>query len=317
MTHRLAGYAGQRALVLGASGFIGQWVARELVAAGAEVFLGSRGATDGRLPVLVGGGTEAATDLSTPGAAARLISALRPAVTFNLAGYGVNPMERDPALAARINHSLVEEIAMACAGTARPAWPGQDIVHAGSALEYGTAKGSLSETTEPSPTTLYGQTKLAGTLALARASGQGMLRAVTARLFTVYGPGERPGRLLPSLLEASRAGKPVALTGGDQRRDFTYVEDVAEGMLRLGLVPDAGLGPVNLATGALESVRGFVERAGRVLGLGPGQLKFGELPDRPDEMAHDPVNTGLLLSLCRWRPATSIEEGVRRTRDWR
>ena len=85
------------------------------------------------------------------------------------------------------------------------------------------------------------------------ASSPSMARA-SVRGAPAVSPAGRPG------------GKPVALTGGDQRRDFTYVEDVAEGMLRLGLVRTPASGPVNLATGALESVRGFVERAGRASG---------------------------------------------------
>ena len=77
------------------------------------------------------------------------------------------------------------------------------MIHVGSALEYGTARGNLNELTAPSPTTLYGRSKLAGTLRVCRAARRRGFRAVTARLFTVYGPGEQPGRLLPSLMAAA------------------------------------------------------------------------------------------------------------------
>ncbi len=129
----------------------------------------------------------------------------------------------------------------------------------------------------------------------------------------VYGVGERPGRLLPTLIAAASDGAPVRLTSGEQRRDFTYVDDAAEGLLRIGMC-DAEPGEViNVATGELTTIRDFVLRAARVLGLRNDQLAFGALPTRLEEMRHDPVNIARLRKLTGWSPATSIEDGVRRT----
>ena len=285
MTWR-AGYRDRRVLVLGGTGFIGRWVAHRLTDAGADLVLVSRAphAIDPLWTGLEVRGATLAADLSKPGLAGEIVRSVRPAVTFNLAGYGVDPAEGDEALGARINHDLVLELVRACGETADPAWQGQHLVHAGSAAEYGSADGDLSED-----------------------------GPVSGRLFTVYGPGERAGRLLPSLIEAARDGSAVPLTAGHQRRDFTYVEEAAEGLLRLGSLSAARLGPVNLATGTLESVRGFAERAAGVLGLPVERLRFGVLPDRPLEMSHREVNVGRLRALTGWVPAMSIEEGVRRT----
>jgi nucleoside-diphosphate-sugar epimerase len=139
------------------------------------------------------------------------------------------------------------------------------------------------------------------------------VHATVARLFTVYGPGEHRGRLLPSLLEAATGDGPVPLTAGTQQRDFTWVGDVVEGLLRLGALGGEPPGLVNLATGRLVTVREFVERAAAVLRIAPERLRFGALPTRPEEMAHDDVSVARLERLTGWRPATSIEEGVRRT----
>ena len=308
-------YRGVRVLVLGGTGFIGRQVTRQLGRAGASLHLAARtpeGAA-GALARLGVTGIPLQADLSRPGAAAALLQSVRPAVTFNLAGYGVDPLERDPSEAERINHTLVAELVEAAGSLRSPDWPGQDLVHAGSAAEYGAATGPLREDTPGDPISLYGRTKLAGTDAVARATGAGRVRAIGVRLFTVYGPGERSGRLLPSIIEAARAGRDLPLTSGEQRRDFTYVGDVAEGLLRLGLVGSPVPGPVNLATGRLESVRRFAERAAAVVGLAAERLRFGELPGRPDEMAHGAVSIARFRELCGWLPATTIEEGVRRT----
>lgn len=309
------GYRGVRTLVLGGTGFIGREVARQLSDAGALLHLPARDpAAAAREWARIGvNGVPLPADLARPGSAAELLHSVRPTITFNLAGYGVDPLEGDPALAERLNHIMVEELAAAAGSVPDQNWPGQNLVHTGSAAEYGAATGSLREDTPPQPTGLYGRTKGAGTAAIARATRAGSVRALAVRLFTVYGPGERSGRLLPSLLEAARTGRDLPLTAGTQRRDFTYLEDAAEGLLRLGLLRGAEIEPVNLATGTLESVRRFAERAAAVLQLPLARLRFGELAGRPDEMAHGPVSVARLRTLCGWVPDTTIEEGVRRT----
>jgi nucleoside-diphosphate-sugar epimerase len=243
------------------------------------------------------------------------VEQLRPAITFHLAGYGVDPAEQDAGLAERLNHGVADELAHACAALADGTWVGQHLIHTGSALEYGTATGDLVESTVPTPTTQYGITKLAGTQAIHRVARDGRLRAATARLFTVYGPGEHPGRLLPSLLRAAREGTALELTDGSQQRDFTWVGDVVDVLLRLGLSPRSDLGVINTATGVLTSVREFAERAADVLGLSRAALRFGALPSRPSEMSHDPVNVDRLRAIAPPVPTTSIERGVDETRD--
>lgn len=303
-------YRGRCVLVTGATGFIGWHVARTLHDLGAEVLsvvrhAGGPAAEGGAVP-----GIPMLVDLEHPGAVARLVHDRAPAICFNLAGYGVDPSERQVPLAERLNTELPEELVAALGALPSGDWTGQQLVHAGSALEYGTAPGDLREGTPPQPTTLYGTTKAAGTAAaLGRAAASGV-RATVARLFTVYGPREHPGRLLPTLLRAARGDGPILLTAGAQRRDFTWVGDVVEGMLRLGVTREREPSVVNLATGELTSVREFVERAARVLGIAPERLHFGAQPTRAEEMVHDAVAIGRLVARTAWRPATTIEAGV-------
>ena len=300
-------YRGAVALVLGASGFIGRHVADALTARGALVVRAVR-RDDGDL-----GGEVVETDLAMPGKARALVRSVRPAVTFNLAGYGVDRGERDERTAFRMNAEMVAELASAVAEFGDRQWPGADLVHAGSALEYGTATGDLAEDTVEQPTTIYGKTKLEGTRILAQAAAEGSLKALTARLFTVYGPGEHGGRLLPSLIETARSGVPAELTAGLQLRDFTYVEDVAEGLCRLGTARPHRGGIVNLATGRLTSVREFAEIAGAVLKIPRERMKFGTIPTRAEEMEHSAPCVERLRELTGWAPAVGIEEGIRRT----
>lgn len=312
---RLA-YRGVKVIVLGASGFIGRWVARALCSCRAQVTLvvrdRRRGADvferygiDGDLLEL---------DLEKEsGQLPGLISAISPSIVFNLAGYGIDRRERDESAAYSINAELVQVLCEALAGTPDDFWEGQRLVHAGSALEYGAIGGDLNENSVVDPSTLYGRSKLAGTLALGRARSGPGLRGVTARLFTVYGPGEHEGRLLPSLVEAAASRQPVQLTGGLQKRDFTYVEDVAEGLLRIGLVSTFPGSVLNLATGRLTRVRDFVEIAAGQLSMEKRQLKFGAVETRAEEMDHEPVSISRLRGAIEWSPRTTPSEGISRT----
>jgi len=306
-------YRGVPVLVTGGTGFIGRWVARALTAAGSRLHVVVR--DEGVAAAMLRGwniaGAPIVADLADPAGVATVVTRTRPAIVFNLAGYGVDPAERDEALATRLNAALPGQLAAAFVPD--PDWTGQHVVHAGTALEYGAAGGDLAESTSSAPTTWYGRSKLAGTQRLAQTAGGRGLRTVTARLFTVYGPGEHEGRLLPSLLAAARSDAALPLTAGLQQRDFTYVADVAEGLLRLGVLGQGELGAVNLATGRLTSVREFVETAARTLRISAERLRFGALPTRPEEMRHGPVNIGRLRALAGWVPTTTIDEGIART----
>jgi nucleoside-diphosphate-sugar epimerase len=305
-------YRGQRVLVTGASGFIGRWVARGLAQAGAEVWLAGRDAA--ALDAVCAGyeiaGTVRLANLAREGEFARLWREARPAVIFNLAGYGIDREEKDDALAAELNTRLVSEILRTLVNKASQ-WPRLQLVHTGSAFEYGAVEGTVNEDTPANPVATYGRTKLAATQQVAAAAAGGV-RAATARLFTVYGPGEHANRLLPSLLRAAQTGEALPMTGGKQQRDFTYVEEVAEGLLRLGL-QRAPVGTVNLATGRLVSIREFAETAAELLGLREGQLQLGALPYRGDETQQGPADVTRLKKLLFWKPALTVREGIQKT----
>ncbi len=135
----LRAYRGRRVLVTGASGFLGCWVARLLHQGGAELFLAGRSAETLCSAGAAFGftGRALSADFGEPGTFAQLYRDARPAITFHLAGYGVDPEERDPALAARLNHNLIEEIANVIGAEPAGDWPGLRLMHTGSAAEYG------------------------------------------------------------------------------------------------------------------------------------------------------------------------------------
>ncbi len=310
----IAAYAGVRVLVLGASGFIGAWVVRNLARVGASPHAVVRDQSQSLRLTELGAAAVTVADLATPGAIEMVVRASTPAIVFNLAGYGVDQSERDPARMRAVNATLVNDLCLALTSLpGNAAWPGLRLVHVGSALEYGRVAGPITEDVEPHPDTDYGVTKLEAANTVLAATRTAGLTASVVRLFTVYGPGEHATRLLPSLINAARLGTTVSLSAGDQPRDFTYVEEAVEGLLRSGARPEASGQLLNVATGRLTTVRQFAETAATVLGIPHDRLRFGAMPKQPSEMHHGEVSTARATRLLGWHPAVSIIDGIRRT----
>ncbi|MEU9099872.1 NAD(P)-dependent oxidoreductase [Streptomyces sp. NPDC048361] len=241
-----------RILVLGHSGYLGGHVARELRALpGVQFMSGGREASAGL-----------AVDLATvtPGPLAERLFALAPDAVVNCAG-AVGPQ---PVTLAEVN---VRAPAVLCAAL-REAAPHARLVHLGSAAEYGPA-GIGERVTEQSaarPTTLYGATKLAGTVAVT-SSG---LDAVVLRITNPVGPGAPAAGLPGRLARQLRGLEPDAVVRlGDlsAHRDFVDVRDVAHAAV-LAATGSTRLPPVlNIASGQAVPVRELVRELVRVAGF--------------------------------------------------
>jgi len=278
-------YRGRPVLLLGSSGFIGRWVARALTAAGANLILVPKPYHD---------------QFERIGLSIKQHS---PSHIFNLAGYGVRPADPDYAMAQLLNVDLPVYLA-ASSGGAR-------LIHAGSSAEYGSTDQNITEETLCCPNSWYGRSKLAGTEAVASYAN-----GIVARLFNVYGPGEAEWRLIPSLLRASRDDTPVALTSGKQCRDFIYVQDVAEGLLRLGMVPPGPVRVVNLASGKTVAIRDVILTAARVFRIDASRLQFGTMGSAGLDLSYGSVSLERLRQITGWQPTITLDEGLRACRSF-
>lgn len=308
-------------LVLGASGFVGRWVARECVRRGAAVRAVVR--EPARVPEAFRRGLELVrADLGEPGSAARLVAELRPALVLNAAGYGVAKDERDEACLRRINVGLVQELTEALArlpghAPGAPPQPRVRLVHLGSALEAGPAPATLEEPAPLRANEPYGVTKSAATAWLD--ASRERVPNLVARAFTVFGGGERPGRLVPTLLAARATSARIPLSTGTQQRDWLYVEELARALVELALVDGAAVRArrypfdapcLNVASGVLTSVRDFVTTFAARFGLAPERLGFGDLPPLATEMHHPPVPIERLRAALGWTPSAGPARGL-------
>ena len=227
---------------------------------------------------------------------------------YNLAAYGVSPGRRDPAEMIRINvdfaRSLVDLAAMTGART---------FVHIGSFSEYAPGpRHPIAESATLESHKLYGTSKAAGALLAHMTATNLKLPFVAVRLFSVYGLGEAPHRLLPSLVSRLKKGERVPLSAGEQVRDFLHVEDAASGLVALSesLAEHKGQHIVNLCSGTGVPVRRFCELVASRLGASSSLLGFGDIDYRPDDMMHTVGDTALLHAFTRWRPRFDLEKGI-------
>jgi nucleoside-diphosphate-sugar epimerase len=158
---------------------------------------------------------------------------------------------------------------------------GRRLVVAGTCAEYDWSMPRLDETATPlAPATLYGEAKLSLYRLLHHAAPALGLSLGWGRIFNVYGPFERPERLLGTLIQAARTGQPAHFSAGTQLRDFVHVEDVARAFASLLASPVEGA--VNIGSGRAISVRSFIETAARLCDPAP-VLHFGDPAQARDE----------------------------------
>ncbi len=145
------------------------------------------------------------------------------------------------------------------------------------------------------------------------------LPAVRARLFNSFGPGEVPGpyrNVIPNFLYRALSGRPLVITGtGRETRDFTWVGDIVEGLLKAGAALDAAGEAINLATGREVEVAHVADVVLRLTGSTAG-VRYAARRDW-DTKSRLVADISKARRLLGYAPgAVSFEEGVRRTLDW-
>jgi nucleoside-diphosphate-sugar epimerase len=193
------------------------------------------------------------------------------------------------------------------------AWGCARFVGVGTCLEYATDRGYLSEDVPLAPHCLYESAKASLYLsasAWARTTGASF---AWVRLFYQHGPGENPRRLVPSVVNALLANRPVALTAGWQVRDYLHVDDVAAAIAQL-TISDA-TGPFNVGSGRPVRVRDVVDELESQIGRA-GLIQYGELADARDDPAFICANTGRLRAATGWQPRRTLEAGLADTIAW-
>ena len=132
------------------------------------------------------------------------------------------------------------------------------------------------------------------------------------RYFTVYGPAGRPDMAPYRFINWISRGEPIQLFGdGSQRRDFTYVDDIARGTV--AALKPVGYEVINLGSSKPHSVLELIQEIERAVGRS-AEIEF--LPEQATDMNATWANTEKAKRLLGWEAKVSLSEGIQQTWDW-
>lgn len=321
--------------VTGTAGFIGFHLARRLLSDGHEV-VGYDGVTDyydvslkhARLALLAGEPRFNFVQAMLEDAP-RLTQALAEAgadVVIHLAAQaGVRYSIEHPQ--SYVQSNLIGTANLLEAVRAHP--PQHFIFASTSSIYGGNTKFPFAETDRAdSPVSLYAATKKAGEAMVHAYSHLWQLPATCVRFFTVYGPWGRPDMALFKFVSAIAAGQPIDVYGGGKmQRDFTYVDDLVDALVRLAALPPgknkiseadslSAVAPyrmVNIAGGEPRELMDFIAAIEAAMGQA-AQLNLMDM--QAGDVTATESDTGLLRALLGSVPTTKLETGIARFVDW-
>lgn len=308
-----------KVLVTGGAGFIGSHFVGKLLGEGHEVSVlddfndfydpaikrANVASFGGHVPVHI-------ADLRDGVAVDRIVGLERPEAIVHLgARAGVRPSIRDPKLYIDTNITGTWHILEAAKvhGVAR-------VVSASSSSVYGVIKTApfredmlINQTISP-----YAATKMATEQFCSNYTHLYGMRTISLRFFTVYGPRQRPDLAIHSFTRAIDQGQPIQQFGdGSSRRDYTYIDDILQGMSAC-LTYDGALCEIfNLGESQTTTLRELIEAIEAALGK---KAIIQRMPDQPGDVPLTYADIGKARSLLGYHPQTKIAEGLPKFVEW-
>jgi UDP-glucose 4-epimerase len=166
--------------------------------------------------------------------------------------------------------------------------------------------------------TPYQVTKMLGELYCNFFANHYGMEVVKTRFFNSFGPGEVPGQyrnVIPNFIYWSMKGQPLPIAGNpDATRDFTFVGDVVDGVLRAGYEPKAVGGEFNLASGREVRVGDLAERVNRLTGSRAGTVLVGRR--KWDNKSRILASLERSTAVLGYQPTMDFDRGLQITIDW-
>ncbi|MGI9253789.1 MAG: NAD-dependent epimerase/dehydratase family protein [Thermomicrobiales bacterium] len=301
-----------RALVTGASGFVGANLARRLLADGHDVHLLLRpGHAPWRVADLAGHAEIHPGDLADADSVAAVFRAAKPEQVFHLAAHGAYSWQQDPAAMIAGNVTGTMNLARTAVASGVSV-----MVNTGSSSEYGLKDHAPSENETLEPNSAYAVTKAAGThfcRLTARAEG---VPIPTLRLYSVYGSWEEPGRLMPDLLRAALTGVWPPLANPDTARDFVFVDDVCDAFILAAAGHPSDPGAIwNVGSGRQTTLREIVAVTRELLSVSVNPV-WETMPGRSWDTTIWVSDPRKIERELGWRATTTLHDGLAATAAW-
>ena len=304
-----------RWLVTGGAGFIGSHLAEALVGKGETVRIADSFITGNRQNLAAAGDRAELVegDLADPAVAARAVAGTD-YVLHQAAIPSVPRSVKDPATSNRANVDATLQLLIA----ARDAKV-KRVVYAASSSAYGDTPTLPKREDMPThPLSPYALQKLVGEQYMQLFTALYGLETVSIRYFNVFGPRQDPSSpysgVIALFVTALLAGKAPTIVGdGGQTRDFTYVANVVDGVLRAATAPGASGEVINVATGRQISISELAKTLGEIIGVTAAPV---HIDSRPGDVRDSLADISKAKAILGYEPTVGLEEGLRRTVEW-
>jgi UDP-N-acetylglucosamine/UDP-N-acetyl-alpha-D-glucosaminouronate 4-epimerase len=304
-----------RWLVTGGAGFIGSHLAEALVGKGETVRIADSFITGNRRNLAAAGDRAELVegDLADPAVAARAVAGMD-YVLHQAAIPSVPRSVKDPATSNRANVDATLQLLIA----ARDAKV-KRVVYAASSSAYGDTPTLPKREDMPTrPLSPYALQKLVGEQYMQLFTALYGLETVSIRYFNVFGPRQDPSSpysgVIALFVTALLAGKPPTIVGdGGQTRDFTYVANIVDGVLKAATAPGASGEVINVATGRQISISELAKTLGEIIGVTAAPV---HIDPRPGDVRDSLADVSKAKAILGYEPTVGLEEGLRKTVDW-
>jgi nucleoside-diphosphate-sugar epimerase len=301
-------------LVTGGAGFIGSHLAEELLRRGERVRIVDSLITGRRKNLSQLPGVDFIEgDLSDLAVAKKAVQGMD-YVLHQAAIPSVPRSVEDPITSNRANIDSTLNLLVA-ARDARV----KRVVYAGSSSAYGnTATLPKREEMATNPLSPYALQKLVGEQYMQMFTALYGLETVTIRYFNVFGPRQDPSSpysgVISLFARALLENKAPTIYGdGEQTRDFTYIANVVDGVIRAVTAPRASGAVINVATGSRISLNALFEAMKKLTG---SHVNASYAPPRHGDVKDSQADITRARDLLSYEPLVSFEEGLRRTLEW-
>ena len=193
------------------------------------------------------------------------------------------------------------------------------VVFAASSSAYGNTPTLPKREDMPAqPLSPYALQKLVGEQYMTMFTSLYGLETVSIRYFNVFGPRQDPSSpysgVISLFIKALLAGTPPTIHGdGEQTRDFTYVANVVDGVLRAVTAPDAAGRVINVATGGRISLNDLCSTLADIIGVDVAPVHG---PERAGDVRDSQADIEQASSVLGYAPVVAFDEGLRRTVAW-
>lgn len=242
----------------------------------------------------------------------KIILKYRPQTIFNLAAYGAYPFQKKHDLIYKTNFNSTINIVEILKKIDFKAY-----IHAGSQSEYGLNCSGPKEEDSLIPNSHYAVSKTAVYYLLKYYGKIEKLPVVHLRLYSVYGPWEEPSRLMPSLIKKAINGDFPDFADPAISRDFVYVDDVVEAMIKVASrLSHSGLTRINLsgevfnvATGKKTTIKELAFLAKKIFKI-KSKPEFDKMPKRDWDVYNWYGNPKKIQKMVGWKAVTNLKEGL-------